>query len=265
MEFDLFTFAAQVINFIILVALLNKFLFGAIKKTMDEREAKINSEIEAAEENRREAAELVESNAALRRAFEEERKQMISLAAAEAELKKEELLKAAKEEAQKAKDAWQRELAHEEENFLKGLEARSVQYVCALADRMLKDLGDEKLEERIAQVFIRKLMELEEKGKADFAGFIKADKKPLAISSSFELSEATKIKIADAVKYKLDYQGEIVFEIQKELYGIELKTRDYTLAWNVNSYLAEFEEKLAGVFEGRENTADAGKTEEKER
>ena len=248
MEIDLFTFVAQVINFVILTALLNKFLFKAIKKTMDEREAKINGDIEAAEKSRREAALLAETNAGLRHGFEKEREQLMSLAASEAEMRKEEMLRIAKEESQKAKESWKRDLENEKDSFLKGLKSRSMEYVCALADKMLKDLGDEELEERIAAVFVRKIAELSSKEKADFGGFITSEKKPLSISSSFELADATRRKISDAIKNNLDYQGEIVFEIQKGLCGIELKTRGYTLAWNVKDYLAEFEEKLAGVF-----------------
>ena len=55
MQFDLFTFIAQIINFIILVAVLWKILFKRIIKAMDEREANIRSDIEVAEEKKREA------------------------------------------------------------------------------------------------------------------------------------------------------------------------------------------------------------------
>lgn len=251
MEFDPLTFVAQIINFVILTALLNRFLFKPIKKTMDEREAKINKDIEAAEISRKEADKLAETTAGLKHAFEKDRETMMSLAASEAEMKKQELLRMAKEDAQKARQAWMRDLEDEKDGFLSGLKSRGIQYVCALAEKIVKDLGDEELEGRIAAVFVRRLKELDLAEKARLGASIMSEKMPPCVVSSFELGDATRRKLRDAIKDHLEYHGEIVFEIQQGLCGIELKTDGYTLAWNIRDYLDEFEERLTRVFEGK--------------
>ncbi len=45
---DWFTVVAQIINFLILVALLKRFLYGPIIRAMDRREAEIASRMDAA-------------------------------------------------------------------------------------------------------------------------------------------------------------------------------------------------------------------------
>ena len=58
MEFDLFTFIIQLINFGILLLILWKFLFGKIKSIMDEREKIIRNNIEESEKKKALAEEL---------------------------------------------------------------------------------------------------------------------------------------------------------------------------------------------------------------
>ena len=64
MHIDWFVFAAQIFNFLLLMYLLKRFLFGRILKAMDDREAKIVArfaEADTLNERAREAAELYET------------------------------------------------------------------------------------------------------------------------------------------------------------------------------------------------------------
>ncbi|MDT8272548.1 MAG: F0F1 ATP synthase subunit B, partial [Desulfomonilia bacterium] len=49
MEIDLFTWGAQIVNFLILVALLRHFLYGRIVHAIDTRQEKIASRWDEAE------------------------------------------------------------------------------------------------------------------------------------------------------------------------------------------------------------------------
>ena len=55
MLIDWFTVIAQIINFLVLVALLKRFLYGRIIKAMDQREEKIAFRLADAERKRNEA------------------------------------------------------------------------------------------------------------------------------------------------------------------------------------------------------------------
>ncbi|MGO8820022.1 MAG: F0F1 ATP synthase subunit B, partial [Desulfomonilaceae bacterium] len=60
MLIDWFTVIAQIINFLILVFLLKRFLFDKITGAMDERERKISSTLDDANSTKRLAAEEAE-------------------------------------------------------------------------------------------------------------------------------------------------------------------------------------------------------------
>ncbi len=59
MLIDWFTVFAQIINFLILVFLLKRFLYEPIISAMDEREEKIALRMQAAEQKRNEAEQEV--------------------------------------------------------------------------------------------------------------------------------------------------------------------------------------------------------------
>jgi len=52
MHIDWFVFFAQIVNFLLLVWLLKKFLYGRIINAIDTREAKIKATFEEAEKSR---------------------------------------------------------------------------------------------------------------------------------------------------------------------------------------------------------------------
>ena len=49
MSIDWFTFAAQIVNFLILVGLLRYFLYGPIVRTMQDRERRVTQKLSDAE------------------------------------------------------------------------------------------------------------------------------------------------------------------------------------------------------------------------
>jgi len=61
MQIDWFTVVAQIVNFLILVGLLKKFLYGPIIRAMDDRERRIASRLEEANARERQAQEEVQS------------------------------------------------------------------------------------------------------------------------------------------------------------------------------------------------------------
>jgi len=60
-QIDYFTIFAQIINFLVLVLLLKHFLYGRIIKAMDEREKRIESQLQEAAKKKKEADEEADS------------------------------------------------------------------------------------------------------------------------------------------------------------------------------------------------------------
>ena len=61
MNIDWFTLSAQIVNFLILLVLLRKFLYGPLRNVMQKREEKVTSRLEEARRKLDEAEEQRET------------------------------------------------------------------------------------------------------------------------------------------------------------------------------------------------------------
>ena len=78
MLIDWFTVVAQIVNFLVLVALLKHFLFGRLVKAIDERKKKVESCLADAEAKSKEAERQVELAQARTLEQEQKRDQMLA-------------------------------------------------------------------------------------------------------------------------------------------------------------------------------------------
>ena len=85
MLIDPFTVLMQVINFIILIFLLKRFLYKPVLKVMEEREKKIAAQIKEAEKAKNEAVNRAEALGEEKKAFNSAKKKLHSDAVAEVE------------------------------------------------------------------------------------------------------------------------------------------------------------------------------------
>jgi F-type H+-transporting ATPase subunit b len=259
MEIDLFTFIAQMVNFLILIWLLNKFLFGAVARAMDAREQKIAEEIKQAELKNARAEELEAKNTELRKLLSDKADEMLLEAKEKAEQEKLGMLETAKLEAEKVKETWNRDIQSQKQGFLDLLRERSGDFVCDAAARALRDLADENLEKRVAEVFVRRIKELGDDAAGRICDLIEKSQAGLNVRSSFEIPHEIKTRIHDVVSERIRAGTEIFFQPgEGEIYGIELVIDGYRVSWSVREYLNGLEEKLGSVFEP-EKKQDKGK------
>jgi len=248
MQIDLFTFIAQIINFSILIFLLNKFLFKRIIKAMDERQAKISKDISEAEAKNADAEELVKQNRAVNEKLSRDSAGMLEEAKAAADKAKETFLALSRAEAEAVKQSWYRDIEAQKQVFMDGLKERSGEFMFLLAEKALKDLAGEELSQRISGVFLKKILDIESAKAQDIKAKIRDSKIPLKIRSSFEVKEPVKNEINIAIKEKFSYAGQIDFEISRDVCGVELVLDGYLIAWSVQEYLKQLDEELKKVW-----------------
>jgi len=244
MHIDWFVFVAQIVNFLILVYLLKRFLYGRIVQAMDKRENMIVSRFEEAERLRKEA----ETQAALyeekNRILAEKQEELLNQMVQAAEAKKKELLEKARQDVDALKARWQETIKREKESFLQDLSQRVGKQTYLVARRILSSMADEELEEKIGRVFLRRLKELGEEEKKNLEESIKQANGRIVIQSAFPLSQAIKEEIRTF--FSLWPQGivpELKFEtVEDAIAGIELRTHGYKLAWSIGDYLENLEE-----------------------
>jgi F-type H+-transporting ATPase subunit b len=169
MLIDWFTVAAQALNFLILVWLLKRFLYGPILKAIDAREKRIAGEL--ADAATLKAAAKMEHDAlqSKHEAFDRERIVLLSTAADEAHAAREQLLIDAHREADCLR--LQQDGAMRRDQLRLGLDIRQLagQEVFAIARKALRDLAGVSLEERMGEVFTRRLQEMDGKTKESLA------------------------------------------------------------------------------------------------
>ena len=99
MKIDWFTVIAQMVNFIVLVGLLWHFLYKPILKAIDEREKKIAAELADAAAKKTEANKEQQDFKQKNEKFDQEKKDLMTKAEADAEAEHQKLLESARTDA----------------------------------------------------------------------------------------------------------------------------------------------------------------------
>jgi F-type H+-transporting ATPase subunit b len=237
---DPFTIVAQIINFLILVFLLQRFLYRPIVTMMANRRERIEADLAAAERKREEAREEIETYRRKNEELDEERESLLVEAKEAAESERHRLLAEAREEVEKARSRWQQALDEEKEAFLLDLRQHVGEHSYRVMRRALAELADTELEEQVTAVFLRRLTELDTEQRQLLQ---QADGANWTIHTAFELSPEKRDQIRQQLVETLDYEGDLQFSHNSDLIcGLELQTTDHKVAWTIASYLDELEE-----------------------
>jgi F-type H+-transporting ATPase subunit b len=249
MLIDWFTVVAQAVNFIILVWLLKHFLYKPILDAIDAREKRIEMELAAADAKKAEA--LKERDTFLRKneAFDEQRAALLSAAETEANVERRRLL----DEARRAADALsakrQQSLRSDARDLSRAIGERTQIEVFAIARKALTDLATTTLEERMCDVFIRRLREMEGPAKAGLAESLKTESEPTLVRSAFALPAEQHAAIQRALDEICGAEVHLRFEIAPELVaGIELAGNGQKVGWSISDYLASLQEAVAELL-----------------
>jgi F-type H+-transporting ATPase subunit b len=238
MKIDWFTVLAQVINFLILVWLLKRFLYKPILKAIDERENRIASQLKDAETKKAEAKKEQYEFRQKNDKFDLEKKELMNKAIAETKAEREKLFEEARNEAAILSSKLEKALNESQENLSSEIAKNAKQEVFAISRKALSDLASQSLEEQMANVFIKRLNELNKDEKKQFIEAFISDSNTIDVRSVFELSIKQQTEIKSSVNEILGTKTQFVFETSPELVsGIELTSNSYKLAWSISEYL----------------------------
>lgn len=260
MQIDWFTFIAQIVNFLILVLLLKRFLYKPVVEAMDRREQQISDRVEEARLKLTEANEKEAEYDKKLRDFDRHKEELEKKAKQETESRKQQLLKEARDEIDAQQRRWHESLAGEKESFLHELQVESGERILDIVRRVLTDLADRELEEQAARIFTEHLEEM--KGEEYHELVTSATDHgggTIRVISSYELDEGQKETITEILNRKGADQAECDFEVDPSLgFGIELRAGGWRAGWNLNGYIAKLRERMEEEFVRR---AHANKTE----
>jgi F-type H+-transporting ATPase subunit b len=250
MHINWFVFLAQIFNFLLLMYLLKRFLYGRIIKAMDDREAKIVARFAEAEELKGKANEAAELYEKRNQMLNERKEVMLNEATMAADAKRKELMEKVREEVDAVKARWQDMLAREHDAFFYDLRQRAAKQLYATARKALADLADVELEERIVDEFIRRVKALDEEKSIQIRKAISGGGNKVVIQSAFGISEPRQAQIEEALKKQITNGFTIRYLKQPDIVsGIELRVNGHKIAWSLNEYLETLVESLTETLQ----------------
>jgi F-type H+-transporting ATPase subunit b len=256
MLIDWFTVAAQVVNFLILVWLLKRFLYQPILDAIDVREKRIASELADADAKKADAQKERDEFQRKNEVFDQQRSALLRQATDEAKAERQRLLDEARQAADALRSKQMQTLRNDTHTLNQAISRRTQQEVFAIARKALTDLATTSLEERMGEVFTRRLGELDSRAKEGFAKALKSSSAPARVRSAFDLPAEQRAVIQNALNETFSAEIHVKFETSPELVsGIELTTDGQKLAWSIADYLASLEKGVAELLKTQSKPA----------
>jgi len=249
MLIDWFTVAAQALNFLILVWLLKHFLYQPILDAIDAREKRIAAELADADAKKAEAKKERDAFQHKNDEFDQQRAALLSQATVEAKDERQRLLNEARSEADALSTKRQDALKREQQGLNDEITRRTREEVFAIARKTLSDLAGTSLEERMSEVFSRRLRKLNDDAKEDLAEALNTASAPALVRSAFDLPAEQRAAIQTALNETFSDDIQVRFETAPDVIsGIELTTNGQKLAWSISDYLASLESSVGELL-----------------
>ena len=249
MLFDGFTVIAEIINFVILVFLLQRFLYKPVMRAMDAREQKIASALQEARDKRQQAEQEAQNHRQARRQLEEQREALLSEARSQAETYHQELVERSRAEINEMEARWRADVEREKLIFLQELRLRVAHEVIAVSRRALEDLAGADLEQQATAVFIERIQSLDGEELAVISEAVGATGETIEVRSTYEIPPELRQRIIEALRERIGEEVGIRFETAPDLvFGIELTANGHKLSWNLKTYLDRLEESISAAL-----------------
>jgi F-type H+-transporting ATPase subunit b len=256
MLIDWFTVGAQVLNFLILVWLLKHFLYKPILNAIDAREKRIAAELADADAKKTEAQKERDDFQSKNKAIDEQRSALLGKATDEAKAERERLLDEARKDADSLRARQATALRNDQKRLGGEITRLAKDEVFGIARKTLADLATVSLEERIGEVFTRRLREMDGKAKELLGTALKTSSEPALVRSAFDIGGEQRAAIQNALNETFSAEIRIRFETAPDLIsGIELTTNGQKVAWSIADYLASLEKGVDELLKEKDEAA----------
>ena len=255
MLIDWFTVVAQIFNFLVLVYLLKRFLYKPVIRAMDERQRRIAADLQEAGKREEEARQERQRYEAKNREMDSQREALTSQIREAAETQRKELMSAARREVDTARNNWYQAVEREKEAFLQDILERTGKETCAVARRVLQDLGNAALEHEVVRVFIERLRSLDEGERRALVESARHSKTDVTVTSAFQIPQDLSREIEGVLREHVTGPVDLHFETTPDVIcGIELRAHGRKIAWSVKDYLEGLETVLGEVLRSKKTS-----------
>ncbi|MEQ1438641.1 F0F1 ATP synthase subunit delta [Fontimonas sp. SYSU GA230001] len=218
MQIDTTTFVLEIVNFLILLWLLRRFLFAPVRAAIDRRQAAVAATLAEARQQAEAAAELKMQYEARMKDWDREREarraQLDAELAAERDRQLASLRAALDTEREKQRAVQERR----EQEQHRALEARAADQGLRLAARVLERLSGPELDARIAAALVEDLDTLDVEQKVRLIEAAKSGAE-LDICSAHPLPDASYAQLRDALGAHLGTRAHATRRVDPQLIG----------------------------------------------
>lgn len=245
MKIDWFTVVAQLINFLILLWLIKRFLFKPILNAIDAREKHIADKVAHAEAQKAEAEELKAEYERKSDSLNAQSDAFLKTAQEEANEAKVQLMEKARDDAE-AFVAQRKEAALDEEKLVRHTLRQKIQdEVLGVTRQVLTDLAGVSFDEQAVEAFNERLRNVSDEKSHALKAALKTSNEGVTVKTVFELSSELQSATSSAIQKITGADTAIKFETSPKLInGIELSVNGYKVAWSVADYLSSLEESF---------------------
>ena len=249
MLIDWFTVVAQVLNFLILVWLLKRFLYRPILNAIDVREKRVAAKVADANTKKADALKDLDVFEAKNKVFDEQRGALLSKATEEANTERDRLLAEARKSVEALNETQRAALQADAGRLNQALRDRVQQEVFAITRKALGDLASSSLEERFADVFVRRLGMMDDTTKKTLAQAITTSPDAVVVRSAFDLPAAQQATLQKALDDTFAAHVSVRFETAPAVVsGIELTVGGQKLGWTIAGYLESLSKSVDDVL-----------------
>ena len=241
MELSWSTFLLEILNFLVLVWLLRRFLFRPVLRVIDERQAAIDAVSARVRDKERAANRLAEDYDARLQSWESEREGLRRALGDELRADRERLFTQLNSdlEAERTRQRAVAERAAREETLR--AEAAAISHASTFASRLLQRMTCPELEARLIALAVEDLQAVPAARRTEIRDSLRDSRGPLAITSAYPLREAHKAALSAAIAALKDGGTEVTFSTDPALIaGIRVSIGSWTLRANLADELQAF-------------------------
>lgn len=244
-----FTVGAQVVNFLILVWLMRRYLYRPILAAIDARASAVADVLAEADKKMTSATEQLSAYQQQVKAFDDDRARRETQVDEALKVERARGMQSIQVDATAAREAEASDLQRHQSEFAGQLGQLVESEVLAITRKTMTDLADANLEHQLVAVFIRRLAALDANAHVGLSDALRSAPDAALLSSSFELIEADRQLLRDAVNLLAGANVTLTFaNSSANICGIELSCAGQRAAWSVNDYLNGLGDKAASIL-----------------
>lgn len=261
MQIDWLTVTAQIVNFLVLVWLLQRFLYKPITSAMRRRETRIEERLSEARVIREEAEDEVRRLKQRQADLEADRAAILDAARDESSQLRARLEAEIRDEMDEKRKIWRDHLAEERDALVASVQRQAGHQIFQITRRVLADYADSDLTDRVVLSFVQRLDALDDETQAKMAEAAARDGSGARVDTSAAIDSAAKARITRAIHRTLSADLDVAYAEDRDLVlGVRLTVGDHTVEWSAVRYLDRLQTELGELIDAgtRAGTRAAG-------